>query len=68
MAHTAVFFKMLRGGNSISMADIPPCPTADNPAKQADRMRELLRSHTPIMAYIKFIWPCFRVGVGWSTL
>lgn len=63
-----VFSKLLSGGVSISRADIPKCPKADDPEIHANRMREYLKSYRAFWAYVAFIWPSMRNGLLLSAL
>jgi len=62
------FKKALTKGGKLSPADVPACPAADNPREQAARMRNLLAKHSPVQAYIWFVYPEFLRAFGFTCI
>jgi len=67
-----VFRALWSKGVKIGLDDIPLCPAADNPQKQAEKMRAYLRKdngekRSTFMAYCLFIFPLFRIAIFFSV-
>ena len=63
-----ILIRMIRTGNKVNIKDVPRCPRADNPVLQANRMRELLKTHSAFVSYVYFVWPCMRAGIFLSAM
>jgi len=68
-----VFWALWRMGVNVSLNEIPLCPEADNPQKQAKKMKALLRKdngekRSTFMAYCLFILPIFRNAILFTFL
>lgn len=66
---TIPFFRMcMTKKNGLSLADVPKCPAADNAREQASRMKKLLAKHSPVNAYMWFVFPEFKKAFCFTLL
>jgi ATP-binding cassette subfamily C (CFTR/MRP) protein 1 len=57
------FFRMaVFEASNLSPASVPKGPSADAPAHWAAHMKSLMTTKSPVMAYLSFIWPMFRLS------